>query len=200
MDRVRGAEAAMGNAREQIIEATRGLLETQGYHATGLNQIVEESRSPKGSLYYYFPEGKEEIAAEAIERTGRVIQQVIRDRLAAVEDPAEAVRRFILELAQHVMASDCRGGGPITTVALETAASSDRLNAACREAYGLWQRAFEGKLLAGGIAPERASRLALLINASIEGAVILSRTNRTVEPLEALAEEIAGIVRREARG
>ena len=47
--------------RDQFIETTCNLLEAQGYHATGLNQIVKESGAPKGSLYYHFPEGKEEL-------------------------------------------------------------------------------------------------------------------------------------------
>jgi TetR/AcrR family transcriptional regulator, lmrAB and yxaGH operons repressor len=51
--------------RDQIIQTTCTLLESQGYHATGLNQILKESGAPKGSLYYYFPQGKEELAEEA---------------------------------------------------------------------------------------------------------------------------------------
>ncbi len=58
----------VSSTRDQIIEATAGLLETQGYRATGLNQIIEESGAPKGSLYYYFPGGKEEFSTEASAR------------------------------------------------------------------------------------------------------------------------------------
>ena len=53
----------MANTREIIIETTCDLMENQGYHATGLNEIVKVSGAPKGSLYYYFPEGKESLAA-----------------------------------------------------------------------------------------------------------------------------------------
>ena len=41
----------MSSTRDQIIEKTCELLEAQGYHATGLNQILAESGAPKGSLY-----------------------------------------------------------------------------------------------------------------------------------------------------
>ena len=67
----------MSNAREQILQTTCNLLEKQGYHGTGLNEIVKESGAPKGSLYYYFPEGKEQITAEAVLQSGRVTSERI---------------------------------------------------------------------------------------------------------------------------
>lgn len=56
----------MNTTRDQIIETTCELLEAYGYHATGLNQILTKSGTPKGSLYYYFPEGKEELTSETL--------------------------------------------------------------------------------------------------------------------------------------
>ncbi len=70
------------STRDHIIDTTSQLLEQQGYFATGLNQIVQESGAPKGSLYYYFPEGKEELTAEAIERSAAKFSGIIRTELA----------------------------------------------------------------------------------------------------------------------
>lgn len=180
----------MPSTRDQIIQTTSELLETQGYHATGLNQIVAESGSPKGSLYYYFPQGKEGLTAEAIARTGTIVAERIRSSLAEVEAPGEAIQRFLLIIAEHVRASDYRAGGPITAVALETASLSERLNRACREAYSLWHSVFQAKLAQGGFPEEQAARLATLVMASIEGAVTLSRTHRSLAPLEQVAGEL----------
>ena len=52
----------MSDARENIITAACELLEQKGFHATSINDIVERSQAPKGSLYYYFPDGKDQIA------------------------------------------------------------------------------------------------------------------------------------------
>ena len=46
-------------AKNRILITAARLFQQQGYHATGLNQIVVESGTPKGSLYYYYPGGKE---------------------------------------------------------------------------------------------------------------------------------------------
>ena len=175
--------------RDEIIATTCELLEVQGYHATGLNRILQESGAPKGSLYHYFPEGKEELAAEAIARSGAGIAGHIERALLESDDPAEAVTGFIRALAGHVAASGYRQGGPITAVALEAASTSERLRLACRDQYRGWQALFAAKLRPR-YGPARADRLAALIIAAIEGGIILARSERSPQPLLDVAEEI----------
>jgi TetR/AcrR family transcriptional repressor of lmrAB and yxaGH operons len=184
----------MAKTREQIIQTTCGLIEAQGYHATGLKQILEESGTPKGSLYYYFPAGKEELADEAIQHVSKKIQERIRVALDEFTEPAAAVRAFIEELAQRVEASGYQKGGPITTIALETATTNERLNSACGQAYRLWESAFQAKLAQHGFAEETATQLASLIIAAIEGGIILSRTYKSKDPLLAVAEQVSRLV------
>lgn len=183
----------MSSTRDQIIEKTCELLETQGYHATGLNQILAESGAPKGSLYYYFPAGKEELTAEAINRTGRHVAERIKHRLAEIDDPLDAIQSFIRTIAYHVEASGFRSGGPLMIVAMETATSSSRLNAACREAYRLLQLAFQEKLQ-GGYSEEQAAQLATFIVSAIEGGIILSRTNHSGDPLRMVADMLGRLL------
>jgi TetR/AcrR family transcriptional regulator, lmrAB and yxaGH operons repressor len=185
----------MTNTRDQIIEKTCELLELQGYHATGLNQILRESGSPKGSLYYHFPGGKEELAVESVERVGNIVLRRIRENLAAVDDPADAIQTFIGYVAYNVEQSGFQAGGPITTVALETAASSEALRGVCHHIYSDWIAAFAERLTTASINEERAMRLAHLIVATLEGGIILCRTSRSRQPLEDAAQEIAGLIR-----
>jgi TetR/AcrR family transcriptional repressor of lmrAB and yxaGH operons len=178
------------SAREAFLDTMAALLERQGYHATGLSQIVAESGAPKGSLYHYFPDGKEGLAAEVVARQGRVIAGRIRAALAEVEDPVDAIDAFVRRIAGYVEATDCRGGGPLATVALETAARSDRLRTACDAAYRSWQAEFAAKLRTGGYPPERAASLALVIVAAIEGATILCRTSASATPMRQIADQL----------
>ena len=53
------------------MHATARLLQQQGYNATGVNEIVARSGAPKGSLYFHFPGGKEELAMQAMMSSGR---------------------------------------------------------------------------------------------------------------------------------
>src|SRR5829696_3833362 len=88
------------STRERMVRATCELLEAQGYHATGLNEILQRSCTPRGSLYYYFPEGKEELATEAIEWQGRDVKQRMRDALSLYADAAEAVQMLFHNMAE----------------------------------------------------------------------------------------------------
>jgi TetR/AcrR family transcriptional repressor of lmrAB and yxaGH operons len=180
--------------RDTLIDATCDLLEAQGYHATGLSKILEVSGAPKGSLYYYFPEGKEELAEEAVERAGGLVAERIRAGLAGKAQPANAMRQFVLRIADAVEASGFRAGGPLQSVALETANSSQRLNAACQAAYGRLQQAFADRLVQGGYAPGRAAALATFITAAVEGGIILSRTFHTGDPLRQVARELGRLL------
>ena len=69
----------MSTAREKILQTASELMEKQGYHGTGLNEIIQRSGAPKGSLYYYFPEGKEQLASETILRAGQIVSERFRD-------------------------------------------------------------------------------------------------------------------------
>ncbi len=184
----------MPTTRDTLIDATCDLLEAQGYHATGLSKILEASGAPKGSLYYYFPEGKEELAEEAVERAGELVAARIRAGLAGKAQPANAVRQFVLRIADAVEASGYRAGGPLQSVALETANSSPRLNAACQAAYQRLQQAFAERLTQGGYGPARAAALASFVTAAVEGGIILSRTYHTGDPLRQVARELGRLL------
>ncbi len=181
-------------ARDQLIQTTCELMERQGYHATGLNAILKASGSPKGSLYYYFPGGKEELTEAALEHVGRIVHRRIAENLAGIASPDEAIATFIRLLAVQVAASGYTSGGPITTVALETAATSDRLRRCCERIYASWHQAFQQKLQEGGIPPERAEERATLVLAALEGGILLCRTQRSPRPLEQIANGLQQLI------
>ena len=183
--------------RERFLEATARLLERQGYQSTGLNQVVRESGAPKGSLYYYFPGGKEELVAEAVRRAAAPVTERIRAAMGAAADQtpsrpalAAALRQFLDQIAHHMEVSDFQAGGPISTAALEAATTSDRVREACGSAYDEWVTAFQAGLEEAGYGPARAARLATLIVSAIEGAVVLARVRRSTKPMRSIAEEI----------
>lgn len=84
------------DSREKIIEAASKLFQIKGFNATGLNEILKESKSPKGSLYYYFPDGKEQLALEAIRLASKSILERLETTLNKYSDPIKAIKYLII--------------------------------------------------------------------------------------------------------
>lgn len=187
----------MSNAREHILQTTCELMEKQGYHGTGLNEIVKESGAPKGSLYHYFPEGKEQIASEAVVQSGKMTAQRIQNGLNSDSNATTAIHDFVLNIADHVESSGFAAGNPLTAVAMETATTSERINLACRSAYLLLETAFKEKLVENGYPKERADELGAFITAAIEGGIILSRTYHSGDPLRTVAKNLKVLLSQE---
>ena len=60
--------------RERMIESAITLMRRSGYSGVGINEVLAESGAPKGSMYHYFPDGKRQVAAEALTTyAGRVV-------------------------------------------------------------------------------------------------------------------------------
>lgn len=180
----------MSNTREQIIQATCVLLEKQGYPATGLNEIIAQSGAPKGSLYHYFPDGKEQIVSEAVRFSGNTIIERMRSELERHPDAFTALHDYLLRLAGKVEEKDFTAGNPLTIVAIESAGVSKRISQACREVYLGLMAVLQARLESAGIPPAEAAERARLVLAALEGAILLSRVLQDTRPLRALAEHV----------
>lgn len=180
----------MTDTRDKIVMTMARLIEKQGYHATGLNEIIRESGAPKGSVYYYFPEGKEQIGAEAILEAGKIISERLILLLGADPDPAASIQVFMLKMAENMDSTGYNAGSPLTTAAMETAVTSKTINQACIQAFEMIISAFSSKFMASGRDAAEARDLAILITTLIEGGILMSRTYHSAEPLRLAARHI----------
>ena len=105
------------DTRRRMIVTTSKLLERQGFHGTGLNQILEESKAPKGSMYFHFPGGKNQLAAEAIAAAADHIDRALRTHEGG--SALEAIDGYLTRMAAWLESTEFSGGCPIATTALE---------------------------------------------------------------------------------
>jgi TetR/AcrR family transcriptional repressor of lmrAB and yxaGH operons len=188
-----GRQRRGASSREAFIQTTGRLLRRQGYAATGINEIVAISGAPKGSLYFHFPGGKEELAVAAVTHAGEQLERAIGAMLGSSEDLGEVLARLVDALAGGLEASGYADGCPIATVTLEAANSSEAVRRAATAAFDAWLLALKARLIAAGLDPQAAQRRALLVLASIEGALILARAQRELAPLWAVREELVAL-------
>src|SRR5947199_4629130 len=107
------------DTRDRIVDTTADLFRRQGYVATGIKQIVAEARAPFGSVYHFFPGGKEELGSEVIRRSGAQYGLLGASFFGPDRDVVDSVRDFFAGAAQDLAASDYEDACPIATVALE---------------------------------------------------------------------------------
>jgi TetR/AcrR family transcriptional regulator, lmrAB and yxaGH operons repressor len=177
------------DARERMIRSAALLFRERGVEGTSFSDVLAHSGAPRGSIYHHFPRGK----AELIEETTRYAGDFIAGGLAEAleqKDPAAALRRFAEVWSASLRDSDFAAGCPVVAVALDS-----ELTPAAREAagaaFGRWEELLADSFEQHGATSERAQSLATLAVASIEGAVVLSRAQRSTEPLDRVAAELA---------
>ncbi len=180
----------MSTNREKFLQTASALMEQQGYHATGLNEIIAKSGAPKGSLYYYFPEGKEQIASEVVLQAGQMVAARILEKTQDQPDSGKAIHDFLYLVAKRMEETNFYTGSTLTMVAMESATQSERINQACQTAYGLMITACQTSLLKSGMEDAQAKGLAEMIIATVEGGIVLSRTFHSADYLRQVADHI----------
>jgi TetR/AcrR family transcriptional repressor of lmrAB and yxaGH operons len=180
--------------RARLTEAAAALLQRQGYHATGLAQIVEESGAPRGSLYFHFPGGKEELAVAALRDVGEIWKRRIEAAIDREPDLGAAIVAVCKLFAAELAASDWQLGCPLATVALEASASSEPVRLTCAEHFASWEASIAARLVASGVDHDAALRMAMFALATIEGALMLARVERSARPLEIVGEGLRSLI------
>jgi TetR/AcrR family transcriptional repressor of lmrAB and yxaGH operons len=171
-------------SRARMIDATAELLQKQGYAGTGLAEVLQVSGAPRGSLYFHFPGGKEQLACEALAASGESWKRRIEAVVDGIVDPGEATAAVCTLLARELETSNWQLGCPVATVALEAAAGSEAIRAACAAHYAGWEEIVRVRLVASGYQDAIARIAATLAISAIEGALLLARVYRSAEPLE----------------
>jgi AcrR family transcriptional regulator len=185
----------VSGTRERIVAASAELFRRQGYAGTGVKQITTLAGAPFGSLYHFFPGGKEQLGEEVVRHTGALYLQLIESVLDGAPDVAAGVEAFFAGAARHLRETGWADASPIAALALEAASTSEPLRRATAETYERWSAALEARFAHAGIAGERAGALALAVLASLEGAFVLARATRSTAALESAGATAAAAVR-----
>ena len=170
--------------RDRILDTTAELFRRYGYTGTGLKQIVAQANAPFGSLYHFFPGGKEHLGSEVIRRSGQMYLELFVEIAGQAPDVVSGVRDFFDGAAETLRETDYADACPIATVALEVASSNEPLREATADVFDSWIVAGTEYLAGAGIPRDRARELTIAMLAALEGAFVLSRALRSTEPVE----------------
>lgn len=182
------------STRERIVATTTELFRRHGYTGTGLKQIVADANAPFGSIYHFFPGGKEQLGVEVIRRAGQMYMEIVLATLSDAPDPVSAMTHGFTAAATVLRETDWLDPCPVATVAAEVASSNEALRLATAEVFESWIEVGTASFAAYGIAPERARDLAVVFTELLEAGFLLSRAMRSTEPLEIAGRTMAGLV------
>ena len=177
------------DSRERMLHSTVALLREYGASATSIDRVLAHSGAPRGSVYHHFPGGRAQLIDEAVALAGGFMAGVI-DAAMQADDPVKAIDEFFALWRERLVNSRFRAGCPIVAVAVETNDDAPQLARSAGAVFAGWQDAFTALFQRHGLPEERSRRLAALIVAAEEGAVVLCRAEQSTVPMEAVAAEI----------
>ncbi|WP_439029128.1 TetR/AcrR family transcriptional regulator [Gordonia terrae] len=180
---------------ERIVVAMTELLRRQGYAATGIKQVVDAAGAPIGSIYHHFSGGKRDVAAAALRRSGAAYGELVGMLLAPYDDIAEGIEAAFASAAETISDSGWLNMCPVGTVAGEVADTEPTLRAIAAEVIDGWVDQGSALYRARGLPEADARALMLAVVASLEGAFILARTQRSTAPILAAGRAMGAYAR-----
>ena len=180
--------------RDRLIAATVDLFCRQGFTATGIKEILTKADARFSSLYHFFPEGKEQLAEEAITTAGAEFQQMVAEVWEGVPDLIGRVTILFEGAAAALEENGYEDVCPLGTIALEVASTNERLRLATNSVFEAWTEGAYAQLISEGVPPTSARTVALTVIVLLEGAFVLSRSAKSTEPMQAAGAAAVQIV------
>jgi AcrR family transcriptional regulator len=184
----------MASTRDRILTATNELFRRHGFNGTSIKQVTLAAQVPMGSLYHFFPNGKDQLAQEAIETSGPAYEQLFEMIATEAESPLAAISDFFDGAAEVLMATDFIDICPIGTIAREVASTNEALRESTWKVFSSWIAAAAAHFEAAGVPAEEARQLATTVVAALEGGFMLARAARDTAPLRAIGAAIVLLV------
>ncbi|OMC28372.1 TetR family transcriptional regulator [Mycobacterium sp. GA-1841] len=172
----------------------------KGYAAVGMKDIVAASGAPIGSLYHHFRGGKLEIAREALIEAGAAYGLLIPTIVDEYDDLGQAIEGIFSQAAEDMVTSGFANMCPVGTVAAETSDTVEQLRTAAAEVFTAWLDGGAAYFAQRGVDAATAREVTVAVVAALEGAFILARTLRDVEPVLAVGRALAPSYRGTALG
>ncbi|MCZ4553143.1 TetR/AcrR family transcriptional regulator [Gordonia rubripertincta] len=176
------------STKQRMLVSAVELLQERGAAGVTIDAVLSRSNAPRGSVYYHFPGGRDQIMTEAVDLAGLAIGSIL-DRSVG-DGPVAILHRIAAFWTKSLENSGYRAGCPVASVAISGGPDEEHLHSAVAQIFQNWHDAITNAMVREGIADERAARLASMFVAAIEGAVILCRARRSASPLDDVVVEL----------
>jgi AcrR family transcriptional regulator len=187
------ARSKRGNTRTNMLISAAEVMRERGAAGVTIDEVLNRSGAPRGSVYYHFPDGRNQIVAEALRYAGDAITADIDD--AAGRGAKALVREFVKFWERALADSDFNAGCPVVAAAIGCADDEVQLAAEAGRIFAHWRTALTRAFVADGFLEPDADSLAVMSIAALEGAVVLCRSTRSADPLRKVHDQLEFLVK-----
>lgn len=173
------------SSRDKIIATGIEMFRREGYHACSWRKLVEKSGAPWGSVYHYFPQGKEQLGIAVIERAAQLGAAGIAHSFEGTVSVMEGLSAMFNTSSRLLKDDNYQAGCPIAAVTLERGSHSQALTSACTAAFEIWRLQLSQALELRGLTSEYADSIALITLVILEGCLVISRASGSIEAFDA---------------
>ncbi len=181
--------------RARMIDSAVALLRERSSAGVTIDAVLARSGAPRGSVYHHFPGGRDELIAQAVTLAGRHVGRLIGEAAASGASPAEVVGGFVEFWERMLHRTDYLAGCPVVALTVDARPDDGEHVPLVAEIFADWHRQLTPVLVRAGADPGRARRLATLVIAVSEGAVLLCRAQRSTQPLHDVHAELDTLLR-----
>jgi AcrR family transcriptional regulator len=169
------------------------VLRERGAAGVTIDEVLARSGAPRGSVYHHFPEGRSQILREALDYAGYEISTSLDE--AARESTTVLLHRFVQLWENALLTSDYTAGCPVLAAAVGSGEDEQQLTSVAAEIFSRWRDAAKECYLRDGFETAEASALADTTLAAMEGAVVLCRSVRSLQPLHDVVAQLEFLIK-----
>lgn len=174
-----------------MVEGARQLVKLNGYNATSFGDVVKFTSMPRGSIYFHFPEGKEQLGIALVASGRDIVVDIVKEASSKSRTPQTFIKRVATRLADRLEESDYSEGCPIAAVAIEKSNNSPVLRAAATDAFEKWSDAVFDGYVKHGLDPAAALEWSMTAVAALEGGILVGKTLKSRKALDQMGALLA---------
>jgi len=164
--------------KELILSEAARLFAEKGYYGLGLSELLKRCDIPKGSFYYYFPDGKIQLVQEVLEYCYQKMEYGIINRMLVEDTALASFERMADRLSAGLVNRNSFGSLLMTMLSLESVHLDDRVHVTCVRIYSAWQQLYADFLHQHGFEKEESEQKAQAVFALIHGSLLSSWIKR----------------------
>ena len=187
--------------KEKILKVAYKIIYENGYNKTSVDEIISKAKISKSNFYYYF-KSKESLAIAVLDlRIEQYVNEIINETLTNNKlTPLKRLESFYNKVVKFHKKNECKYGCPFGNLANELSGKNHKFRKKLAAFFEQWREkielclkdGIENKEFSDKFNPKLFSEIIL---AHLEGAILISKTYKQINPLEKGSREIIKLLK-----